>query len=274
MSETTTQLDAFLSGGNPPEEAAPEPSKATPEAAPDKAAPTAKATPPSTKPATPEPDDDAEPGEPAPHEAIVPRTAYEKERARRQNWVERASRAEAERDALAKQLEAAKAPPPQSTPPAMLEPIDPVRDPEGYTRRMRGVVLNERLNTSEMMALDKHGKEVIDKETEYFQKRTQTDPRLWNELYSKPHPYQWMIDSNATARLHEEIGTDPEAYKARIIAEEKAKWESERSAPPVSPAAGLPPSLANARSSAPRSTNGFSGPPSLADILARPKRNG
>ena len=46
-----------------------------------------------------------------------------------------------------------------------------MRDPEGYTRRMRGVVLNERLNTCEMLALEKHGKETIDAETEYFQKR-------------------------------------------------------------------------------------------------------
>jgi hypothetical protein len=274
VSETPSQLDAFLSSGTQPEATetpAPEPSKATPEAAPTKAAPTTK------EPAksAPEPDDDAEPGEPAPHEAIVPRSAYQKERERRQNWVERAGRAEAERDALAKQLEDARKPPPAATPPPQLEPIDPVRDPEGYTRRMRGVVLNERLNTSEMLALEKHGKETIDSETEYFQRRTQADPRLWNELYSKPHPYQWMIDNNATARLHEEIGTDPAAYRARIAAEERAKWEAEGGAGPrVSPAAGLPPSLASARSAAPRGTNGFAGPPSLADILARPARRG
>jgi hypothetical protein len=138
---------------------------------------------------------------------------------------------------------------------------------------VRGVVLNERLNTSEMMALDKHGKEVIDRETEYFKKRTEADPRLWNELYSKPHPYQWMIDDNATARLHEEIGTDPAAYRARIAAEERAKMESELSRSPViSPAAGLPPSLANARSAAPRGTNGYAGPMSIDDILKRPER--
>ena len=273
MSETPSQLDAFLSGGTPPEDAPPPPPERPPEPAPDKPAATTGEKPAPAK-AAPEPDDDVEPGEPAPHEAIVPRSAYQKERERRQNWVERAGRAEAERDALAKQLEEARKPPPQSTPPQMLEPIDPARDPEGYTRRVRGVVLNERLNTSEMMALDKHGKEVIDKETEYFQRRTQADPRLWNELYSKPHPYAWMIENNATARLHEEIGTDPNAYRARIVAEERAKWEAENgaAAPRVSPAAGLPPSLANARSSAPRGTNGYSGPLSMDDILRRPER--
>jgi len=270
MSETPSQLDAFLSSGAQPEAAdtpAPEPSKASPEAAPEKSAPSAK----EPAKAAPEPEDD-EPGEPEPGQPNVPRSAYEKERQRRQDWKSRASAAEAEKAMLLKQLEEARKPPPAATPPAMLEPIDPARDPEGYTRRVRGVVLNERLNTSEMMALDKHGKEVIDAETEYFQKRTQADPRLWNELYSKPHPYQWMIDSNATARLHEEIGTDPSAYEAKL----RAKWEAERGAapPPVSPAAGLPPSLASARSAAPRGTNGFAGPPSLSDILARPQRRG
>src|SRR4029079_6033282 len=138
------------------------------------------------------------------------------------------------------------------------------------------VVLNERLNTSEMLALEKHGKETIDAETEYFQKRTQADPRLWNELYSKPHPYQWMIDNNATARLNEEIGTRPAEYRPRTAAEGRAKWEAENGAggQRVSPAAGLPPSLASARSAALRGTNGFSGPPSLSDILARPSRRG
>jgi len=269
MSETPSQLDAFLSSGAQPEATetpAPEPSKASPEAAPEKSAPV------KADKAAPEPEDD-EPGEPEPGQPNVPSSAYEKERQRRQDWKSRASAAEAEKAMLLKQLEEARKPPPQSTPPpAMLEPIDPVRDPEGYTRRMRGVVLNERLNTSEMLALEKHGKEAIDAETEYFQKRTQQDPRLWNELYSKPHPYQWMIDNNATARLHEEIGTDPAAYEAKI----RAKIEAERGAapPPVSPAAGLPPSLASARSAAPRGTNGFAGPPSLADIFARPARRG
>jgi len=267
MSETPSQLDAFLSSGAQPEATetpAPEPSKATPEAAPEKSAPV------KADKATPEPEDD-EPGEPEPGQPNVPRSAYEKERQRRQDWKSRASAAEAEKAMLLKQLEEARKPsPPAATPPPQLEPIDPVRDPEGYTRRMRGVVLNERLNTSEMLALEKHGKETIDAETEYFQKRTQQDPRLWNELYSKPHPYQWMIDNNATARLHEEIGTDPSAYEAKL----RAKWEAERgaAAPPVSPAAGLPPSLASARSAAPRGTNGFAGPPSLADILTRPAR--
>lgn len=273
------QLDAFLKGGNPEgsdggSSEAPPPAvpKSEPGAAPAERKPEAATAPAKAPTAVPEPEDDADPGEAEPGQPVVPRGAYEKERARRQNWVERASRAEAERDALTKQLEEArKGPPPSSTPPPrQFEPIDPAWDPEGYTRRVQGVVLNERLNVSEMMAVDKHGKDTVDAETAYFQKRAAADPRLFAELYSKPHPYQWMIDTNATAKLHEEIGTDPAAYEARL----RAKWESERGAdpPPISPAAGLPPSLANARSAAPRGTNGFAGPPSMDDILRRPER--
>jgi hypothetical protein len=80
-----------------------------------------------------------------------------------------------------------------------------------------------------------------------------------------------MLDTNATARLHDEIGTDPAAYEAKL----RAKWEQERgngNAPLVSPAAGLPPSLANVRSSGGRATNGYAGPMSMDDILSRPKR--
>ena len=269
------QLDAFLKGGTPPEAAPPaapaaEPAAGTGDPKPSveaKAPPAAKAAP------APEPEDDTDPGPPQPGEPGVPLKALESERARRQNWVERAGRAEAERDALARQLEEAKKPPyVPAAPPPRMEPIDPATDPAGYTARVQGVVLNERLNVSEMMAVEKHGQDTIDAEVAYFKKRADADPRLWQELYSKPHPYQWMIGANATAKLHDEIGTDPAAYEAKL----RQKWEQERgngnAAPPVSPAAGLPPSLAGVRSAAARGTNGFSGPPSMDDILSRPRR--
>ena len=125
--------------------------------------------------------------------------------------MERASKAEAERDMLAKQLEEAKKPAPAAAaPPATFAPIDPAKDPVGYTRRVQGVMLNERLNTSEMMAVDKHGKEKIDGEVAYFQNRAKSDPQLFQKLYSTRRTrIQWMIEDNATARLHAEIGTDP-----------------------------------------------------------------
>ena len=173
------KLDAFLKGSSPEDgggSPAPEPERATPEArrtlrqmslGPRILAPVCSTVqaPPKAVPTPPEPDDDAEPGEArASGQPVVPRRAYETEQQKRQNWVERASKAEAERDMLAKQLEEArKAPPPATAPPSRRwSRSTRHRDPEGYTRRMRGVVLNEQLNTSEMLALEKHGKEAID----------------------------------------------------------------------------------------------------------------
>ena len=49
------------------------------------------------------------------------------------------------------------------------------------------------------MAVDKHGKEKIDDEVAYFRNRAKSDPQLFQKLYSTPHPYQWMIDDNATS---------------------------------------------------------------------------
>ena len=160
-------------------------------------------------------------------------------------------------------------PPLRSTPPPPMEPgSTPPAIPEAYTRRSEAV-LNERLNTSEMMALERHGKEKIDAETAYFQQRTQADPRLWAELYSKPHPYQWMIDNNATARLHRGNSAPIRRY------DEGARRSMPNDADPLPRlrAASMPPSLASARSAAPRGSNGFAGPLSMEDILTRPKRS-
>ena len=70
-------------------------------------------------------------------------------------------------------------------------------------------------------------------------------------------------------RVLRDVGDDPSAYRTKIEAEARAKWEAEaKAAVPVSPAAGLQPSLANARSVAGRSAATWTGEPSLEDVLA------
>jgi hypothetical protein len=66
------------------------------------------------------------------------------------------------------------------------------------------------------------------------------------------------------------VGDDPSAYRARIEAEARAKWEQEQTAklPAPSPAAGLQPSLATARSVAGRTASTWTGEPSLEEVLA------
>jgi hypothetical protein len=69
-----------------------------------------------------------------------------------------------------------------------------------------------------------------------------------------------------------DIGDDPAQYRSKIEAEARAKWEQERQAAPaerpVSPAVGMQPSLATARSVAGRSAPQWSGEPSLDDVVS------
>ena len=260
-----TQLDAFLSGAPEPEQQqAPAPEPKAPE-------------PPKEPPEPPaaEPDDDGDPPEPSPGEPVVPRRALEDERHKRQNYVAQAAKFEAERDMLAKQLEELKkapAPPAQLQAQPQYQPIDPAQDPQGYHARIQGVLLNERLNMSEMMLRKELGAEKVDAAIAEFKQHAAADPRLYTQLYQQTDPYGWMANEVERLGLIRRVTTDPAGYEAEL----RAKWEAEANggggtvpAPRVSPAAKLPPSLAHVRSALPRSSSAYTGPQSLDDILGQ-----
>jgi len=271
------QLEAFLAEAMPTEAApaAPEaPQTApTPEPAPTPA-PEAKA--PQAKPE----DDDADPPAPIEGEAVVPRRALEAERHKRQDWKEKASRAEGELAELRRQLEAAKAPPPAppQQPMATFLPQlpDPNVDPIGYiqqvTTRQQHAMLNERLNFSEMMVREKIGTEKLDGYVTDFKRAMETDPTLGGKLASQAHPYAWLVKEVDRLRVLRDVGDDPASFRERLVAEERAKWEAEAAArgPAVPQAAPLPnmaPSLATARSVASRSTPAWTGEATEQDVV-------
>jgi len=282
MPRENEQLEAFLSevqqeaharAQETPQEA-PEP---RPPAAPEKASEAPKEAP---KPATePEEDDDPEQIE---HQgaAYVSRQVLDRERNRRTQWKEKFARADGELAALRRQLEDAQKqrPPPAPTPqPQYTPPPDFNQNPGGFLTYMieqnQKQLLNERLNTSEAMMRDRIGDEKLDAYVTDFRTAAEADPALWGKLYSQPHPYGWLMRQMDTWRMHRDIGNDPDAYRAKIVAEERAKWEAEVTSstsrtPPASPAAHLPPSLANVRSMASRNEPAYTGPPSDADVLA------
>ena len=267
------QLEAFLSGA--PE---PEPQQAP---APEPKAPEPPKEPP--EPPAAEPDDDGDPPEPSPGEPVVPRRALEDERHKRQNYVAQAAKFEAERDMLAKQLEEMKkAPPPQAqpqaqpqyqpqqlpqTPQEMLEYVQAMEQ-----RRVRDE-LNRNLNWSEHQLRKELGGEKVDAAIAEFKKHAEADPRLYTQLYQQIDPYSWMAGEVERLGLIRRVTTDPAGYEAEL----RAKWEAEANggdnggppAPRVSPAAKLPPSLANVRSALPRSSSAYTGPQSLDDILGQ-----
>ena len=136
-----------------------------------------------------------------------------------------------------------------------------------------GKPLIERLNISEMQLRREIGPEKVDAAIAEFKQAAAQNPALIPALYQQPDPYAWMAKQVETMRLQREIGNDPSGYRAKLEAEIRAKLEAEMQAAqpaapaPVSPAARLAPSLANARSAAPRASGAWAGPTPLQDIF-------
>ena len=267
------QLEGFLASESAP---APEPApSAAPEASPAAPAskPEAKSTPePKAAAAKPEPEDDGEPPVALDGEPVIPRRAYEDERRKRQDWKERAARLEGELTAIKRQQEEARRPPSQQQ--QYQPPPDPAINPQGWAQHVvqqqQAQLLNERLNNSEMMLREKIGDEKVSEYVAEFRELANSDPTLFGKLYSQPHPYNWMTREVDRLRLVRDVGDDPAAFRAKIEAEARTRWEAEATtrAAPVSPAAGMQPSLANARSVAGRTAGQWSGEPSLEDVLS------
>jgi len=273
------QLESFLASESAPAPAAEPATPAAPEAPPAAATPKpeAKAEPASkATTAKPEAEEDTDPPEALEGEPVIPRRAYEDERRKRQDWKEKAARLEGELAAYRKQQEeaqrrAAASPQPQAPP---QPPPDPAVDPRGFAQHLvqqqQAALLNERLNNSEMMLREKIGDEKLNQYVEEFRGMAEADPTLFGKLYSQPHPYNWLTREVERQRTLRDVGDDPAAFRAKIEAEARAKWEAEaKAAPaPVSPAAGLQPSLATARSVAGRTVGAWTGEPSLEDVLS------
>lgn len=258
-----SDLNAFLDGASPEEE-----NTVAPEAAPAEAA-----APEAPAPDAP-PEADADPEPEAADDAGI-RKALAAERDKRRDWKEKAIRAEGEMAELRRQLEAARQPPqqPQEQQP-QYQPIDPNIDPQGFVQRVQQVAISTKLDVSEMMLRKEIGSEKVDALIAEFKEAAKEDPALFGRLYAQQHPYEWAHQQIEARRLQREIGTDPNAYRAKIEAELRAKWEAERGEAPLtvptrSPAAGLPPSLASARNAAPRGATPFTGPPPLEDVFGR-----
>jgi hypothetical protein len=265
------KLEAFLSANAPD---APAPPATEPPAAPPPEPPHQepdKPQPTQAPPKAPETDEDEPPRDARDGEPAVPRQALIDERTKRQDWKDRASRAEAlaeerrqQLEQLQNQREAAARPQPQQEP--QFRFADPQQDPALYAAQQ---AQNAVYNTSELLARQLHGDEVVDKAVEEFIGLAQRDPTLWHRMQQQRHPFEWVRREVERQKLLHEI-EDPEKYKAKL----RAEWEAERAAqmPPAvatpanTPPPNMPPSLANVRSAAPRTAPQWSGP--LSDTQA------
>jgi hypothetical protein len=282
------QLDGFLAAGTPPEapeaRGAPEPppeAQKPVEAAPKPLAPIPKPEAPKAKEPEPEPEDDTglDGG------TMVPFGALEKARNARNDWKSKAAAEKAKADLLAQQLEELKRQPAAPQAPAPAAPSvmqfqalpDFATDPNGWAQvivaNQQRALLNERLNHSEALVRERIGAEELAQYIADFKSAAEQEPTLWGKLYSQPSPYAWMTKEVDRLRKRAEIGDDPAEYEKRL----RAKWEAEQQAAtpqpaPVSPAAGMAPSLAGVRSMAARGSTPFTGPPSLDELFRRPDK--
>lgn len=185
------------------------------------------------------------PTTPQANETHVPLAALEAERKGRQDWKEKAIRAEAERDALRNAQQ------PQAQP----QQLDPLQT-------MQRQLINERFNTSEMLARQKYTD--MDEKLAVFQEAARQDPALMLALQSQNHPWEYAYKHAERLLLQREIGDDPKSYRAKVEAEIRAKIASE-AAQVAAPA--VPASLNGARSVAARSAPAWTGPLPISDIL-------
>lgn len=222
-------------------------------------------TPPEPEKPADEPKGDTPPAEPAKGEGEppapesekhVPLSALEAERKTRQDWKEKAVRAEERQKALEAQLEQIR----------QQQPQQPQQPPSA-----EALVLNERFNMSEMMLRQQH--EDVDEVIGRFMQEAEKNPALGAELRRQTHPYQWAYQYAKRLALMDEIGNDPNAYREKLKEQIKAELAQQQPAEPAPPKQSpqIPQSLASARSVGSRTASAYSGPTPL-DAILKPTR--
>lgn len=185
-------------------------------------------------------------------EKHVPLAALEAVRTERKDWKEKALRYEGELTALRRLQQ-----------PERQQEQRQISPEEVVAQRAETLFLD----LSEKAAIKEHGKEAVDAAYEWLAQESQKNPALAQQVLSGRDPYGDAIALHKRHIALSEIGEDPAAYRARVRAEIEAELRGTVQPPPVKlPAAPLPKSLADARSSgSPRTT--WTGPTPLNAIL-------
>lgn len=193
------------------------------------------------------------------HGKHVPLSALEAVRREKTDWKEKAIRYE-------EQLKAIQNKPAQETQKSNVDFSQMSEQDRNYLE-----AFNQRAEISEMIARQKYGDEAVDQAHQVFSEAVQKNPALQQAMLQQQNPWDYVYREGTKLLALKEIGEDPKAYRERIREEIRQELlQSQTSQPsPSAAASGLPPSLASARSSAPRSSVAFTGPTPLDSILKR-----
>lgn len=202
------------------------------------------------------PKGEPESASPAPvEEPALEHPALIGERRRRQE-------AEAERERLAKELEALRNPP--APPPSVFE------DEQGWQQHFGSEVINtavqqatfnSKLDMSEMMVRQANADFEEMKAT--FLELADQNPSLRQQALQDPHPWNKAYQIAKNHKAMQELGaTDVQSLEAKIREKVMAELQSQ----PVT-RAGLPPSLSTEQNVGGRSGPAWTGPKPLSDLL-------
>jgi len=236
------ELDDVLNGTQPQVEDAEGVTEQQPE--PQEPAVEAKAEP-EAKPESPPPGEE--------HDKHVPLAALEAVRKEKTDWKEKAIRAEAELKAFREARQTQQQPQQQEE-----------MDPYSFAHKL---VLNERLNMSELQARKDHAD--MDEMLAVFEEAANKNPALGAELAKQTHPWEWVYQQGRKFKMMQEMGDDPESYRKRLEEEIRQKVLSEQAqAQPqvTTPQVQVPQSLAGTRSAGVRATT-WTGPTPLDTII-------
>lgn len=189
------------------------------------------------EPETPEPEQAAPPVAEKESAGQVPLSVVLDERERRQKaeqqvaelkkWREQQEREAAQREA-------------QKKAPDWFE--DPQAAAQFQAQSIQRQVLNTHLNQSQFLAEREFGKEIVG-ETEAFVRQ---NPHVIAQVRNHPSPWHAAVEVYQRHKAIEEIGTDPEAYKAKL--REEIQAEILNQAPVQQKTKAPPPSMASAPS--------------------------
>lgn len=127
------------------------------------------------------------------------------------------------------------------------EPVplpDVLDNPEGFAghiqNQVQEAVRHATFNMSRAQAVREHGEDAV-AEAEASLDRNSPE---FNAIVNSGDPYWSLMQHVQKQQAMAEIGDDPAAFRARVIAEERAKWEAEMAAKQVK-GTEAPPSLAS-----------------------------
>jgi hypothetical protein len=217
---------------------------------------------------------------------MVPRAALEDERQKRRKYTEELADVRRQFGEFQSQFSGfmqafqAQQRPPQ--PQAPVQAPDFFEAPDQYLAHqlqpVQQQVAEQNERVSRLLAIDKFGAETVNAAYAGIAQRINSGDRgaafELQRIMSEDHPYAALVTWHKQQAALSEIGSDPEAYKAKLRAEWEAEMQAGGSQPSPQPSQGgqpqaLPSSFTQARNAGPRTAPQWAGPQPLSAIMKR-----